>query len=203
MDHQSSKMPCSLRTCPLSPQILLLPSPLHGLHHGGGLSRLSKPPAPGQGPGRHLRGAVPQLHSRALTAAFLPADLRLLTGETPGGIAGLGRGLHQDSVEGGRPDGAGVQSPSNLWLHPVWPATKQNPNSRPGSPSPSVPQPPSMAPCTLLSINTRERGAPQALPPFFEMNCSSFPTSTKLKPPLTVSLHLPQHGRPSPCSVVG
>lgn len=169
-------MPCSLRTCPISSQILLFPSSLHGFHHGGGLSGLSKPPAPGQGPGRHLRGTVPQLHSRALAAAFLPADLRLLAGEIPGGIAGLGRGLHQDSVEGGRPDGVGVQSLSNLWLHLVWPATKQNPNSRPGSPSPSAPQPPSMIPCALLSISTREHGAPQALLPFFEMTCPCFPS---------------------------
>lgn len=84
---QGSKTPCHLGASLLSPQVLLLPPPLHGLHHGGGWSGLSKPPAPRQGQGRHLRGAVPQLCSRALAAAFLPADVCLGAGAVSGGMA--------------------------------------------------------------------------------------------------------------------
>ena len=90
LDQKGSKIPCLSGPLSFPPQILLLPPPLHGLHHGGGLSGLSEPPAPGQRPGCHLRGAVPQLRPRAPAAALLPADLRLGAGAIPGGMAGLG-----------------------------------------------------------------------------------------------------------------
>lgn len=61
--HLGSRVPRGAEASLLSPQVLLFPPPLHGLHHGGGLSGLSEPAAPVQGPGCHLRGAVPQLHS--------------------------------------------------------------------------------------------------------------------------------------------
>lgn len=188
MDQRGCKSPCPLRASFLSSQILLLPSPLPGLHHGGGLSRLSEPTAPGQGAGRHLRGAVPQLHSRAFAAAFLPADLRLHTGEIPRGMAGRERGPPQGSAEGMRPDRVGVWSSNNLWLHPVWPTPEQSPNSRPGSPGLCCA---SFSRCFLAFIHgsctySLETPGNLGLPtpcspscPFFGMTCSSLPTSPK------------------------
>lgn len=74
-------------TFSLLSQVFLFPSSLHGFHHGGGCPGLPEPPAPGQGAGGHLRGAVLQLHAGASAVALLPADLQLDTAALPGGMS--------------------------------------------------------------------------------------------------------------------
>lgn len=112
-----SMIPRGLEALPLSPQVLLFPPPLHGLHHGGGLSGLPEPTAPMQGPGGHLRGALPQLRSRAPAAALLPADLHVHAGALPAGRTGLHGGCAAGQGAGNSPV---LQSPlaSSRWAPP-------------------------------------------------------------------------------------
>lgn len=204
-DRRGSKIPCRL-----SPQVPLLPPPLHGLHHGGGPSRLSKPPAPGQGAGGHLRGAVPQLRPRAPAAAPPPADLCLGAGATPGGPAGRG-GASLGLTAGGRQTwGRRGRSSHNRWLPPV--GLTANETLAPGlvPPGPLCPiflgrPAPTHGPCALRSRDARDVGLPRPCShsrPFFGATCPLSPlppaeASSSRKPassPAWEALHAPLWG---------
>lgn len=128
-----AKMSVTSETGPFSllSQVFLFPSSLHGLHHGGGCPGLPEPPAPGQGAGGHLRGAVLQLHTGASAVALLPADLRLDTAALPGGT------------------GRGTEMPPVLY----WATQEQK-----GSLNLCFPPCPCTVPCSLHTRNLRDHG---------------------------------------------